>query len=195
MVFFLYFDLPEEKVEGIFQTFGIVPSQISLITLITYQFLHGGLLHLIFNMWALWIFGDNLEDRTGHRNFLFFYILCGIIAGLINTIIQAGSEIPCVGASGSISGVLGAYLVLYPGARILCFFPIFFFIEIPALFFGGIWFIFQLLNGLFVVANEGDSAGVAWWAHIGGFVAGIFLIFYFLPKNLPPEENRDDVDI
>lgn len=198
IIFFQYFDLPERKVEQIFQILGIVPAHINLISLITYQFLHGGLFHLISNMWALWIFGDNVEDRMGHIRFLIFYILCGILAGLIHTITQVGSEVPCVGASGAISGVLGAYLVLYPGARILCVIPIViypFFTEIPALIFGGVWFILQLLNGLVVTASEKDVAGVAWWAHIGGFFAGIFLLSYFLPKIPPTEENMDEMDI
>jgi len=195
IVFFQYFDLPEKKVELIFQFFGIVPAHIRLITLITHQFLHGGLLHLISNMWALWIFGDNIEDRLGHLRFLFFYIFCGVFAGTIHTITQPGSEIPCVGASGAISGILGAYLILYPGARILCVIPIIiypYFVEMPALLFGGIWFILQLLNGLVVMANSEDVAGVAWWAHIGGFFTGIFLLPFFY-KQEPPHESPPDI--
>jgi len=195
IVFFQYFDLPEKKVESIFQIFGIVPAHIRLITLITHQFLHGGLLHLISNMWALWIFGDNIEDRLGHLRFLLFYILCGVFAGTIHTITQPGSEVPCVGASGAISGILGAYLILYPGARILCVIPIIiypYFVEMPALLFGGIWFILQLLNGLVVMANSEDVAGVAWWAHIGGFFTGIFLLPFFY-KQKPPHESPPDI--
>lgn len=194
-VFFQYFDLPEKRVERIFLFFGIVPAHLRFITLITHQFFHGGLFHLISNMWALWIFGDNIEDRLGHLRFLFFFILCGIFAGIIHAITQPGSEIPCVGASGSISGLLGAYLVLYPGARILCLIPIIiypYFVEMPALLFGGIWFILQLLNGLVVMASSEDVAGVAWWAHIGGFFAGIFLLPSFY-KQEPPSKNLPDI--
>ncbi len=198
IIFLQYFDLPEEKVKWLFQIFGIVPAHISLLPLITHQFLHGGLFHLISNMWALWIFGDNVEDRMGHLRFLIFYILCGALAGLFHTITQIGSEVPCIGASGAISGVLGAYLVLYPGARILCVIPIViypFFTEIPAFIFGGVWFILQLLNGLVVMASKEDVAGVAWWAHIGGFFVGIFFLSSFLPKSPPPEENIDEMDV
>ncbi len=188
LIFIQYFDLPESRIERIFFSLGIVPANFRFISLITYQFLHGGLLHLISNMWALWIFGDNIEDRLGHSRFLFFYILCGIFAGIIHAITQPGSKIPCVGASGAISGVMGAYLVLYPGARVLCLIPIIiypYFTEMPAILFGGIWFILQLLNGFVVMASQEDVAGVAWWAHIGGFFGGILLLPFFI-KRQPP---------
>lgn len=197
IIFFQYFDLPEKRVEWIFQVFGIVPAHIQLITLVTYQFLHGGLLHLISNMWALWIFGDNIEDRLGHFRFFLFYILCGIFAGIIHAITQPGSKVPCVGASGAISGIIGAYLILYPGARILCLIPIIiypYFVEMPALLFGSFWFILQLINGLIVMASSEDVAGVAWWAHIGGFFTGIFLLFFFVKQKSPPENPPDIID-
>lgn len=199
-VFFQYSGLPEKRIERLFQVLGIVPAHLNLFSLITHQFLHGGLLHLISNMWALWIFGDNIEDRMGHSRFFIFYILCGVCAGIIHTITQLGSEVPCVGASGAISGVLGAYMLLYPGARLLCLIPIIFypyFVEMPAFLFGGIWFILQLLNGFIVMASKEDVAGVAWWAHIGGFFAGIFLSGFFIEKDIPPEEttHEDEMDL
>lgn len=143
------------------------------------QFLHGGWMHLIGNMWYLWIFGDNIEDRLGPGKFLFFYLTCGVVSMGIHCIFNPGSMLPAIGASGAIAGVLGAYMVTYPHARILTLVPILFFIqliEIPALIVLGFWFVIQLLNGLVSSAHAQAAAGVAWWAHIGGFVTGIFLI-------------------
>ncbi len=198
LVFLSYFDLPEERIEQIFNILGLVPARMSLLSLLTYQFLHGGIFHLISNMWALWIFGDNLEDRLGHLRFLIFYLLCGVMAGFIHTISLPESEIPCVGASGAISGVIGAYIILYPMAKILCFVPIFIFLyytQMPAILFGGLWFILQLLNGLVIMASEEDVAGVAWWAHIGGFIGGIFLLRLFLKKEPPVSKSTDIMDV
>ncbi len=196
VVFFLYFDLPEKQIESIVYSYGIVPAHFRWLSLITHQFLHGGLLHLISNMWALWIFGDNIEDRIGHRRFLLFYLLCGISAGLVHTLTQPDSNMPCVGASGAISGVLGAYLVLYPTARILCIIPIIiypYFTEMPALLFGFIWLISQLFNGLVIMAGDNkDVAGIAWWAHLGGFFAGIFLLPFFLKGRRDEFSEQDE---
>ena len=142
------------------------------------QFLHGGWMHLIGNMWYLWIFGDNVEDRLGHGRFLFFYLACGVASMAVHCLFNPGSTLPAIGASGAIAGVLGAYMVSYPHARILTLIPIFFFVqlvEIPALIVLGFWFLIQLLNGL-ASSAQGHAAGVAWWAHIGGFVVGIILI-------------------
>jgi hypothetical protein len=145
------------------------------------MFLHGGWWHLISNMLALYIFGDNIEDRLGHVLYLIFYLLGGLVAGGAHLVAYAQSTIPTVGASGAIAGVLGAYLVLYPQARVLTLVPIFYFlrlIEIPALVYLGFWFISQLFNGLFALtaADVFQSGGVAWWAHIGGFVFGLVVI-------------------
>jgi len=196
VVFFSYFDLPEKQIESIVYSYGIVPAHFRWLSLITHQFLHGGLLHLISNMWALWIFGDNIEDRIGHRRFLLFYLLCGISAGLVHTLTQPDSNMPCVGASGAISGVLGAYLVLYPTARILCIIPIIiypYFTEMPALLFGFIWLISQLFNGLVIMAGDNkDVAGIAWWAHLGGFFAGIFLLPFFLKGRRDEFSEQDE---
>ena len=158
------------------------------------MFLHGGWLHLIGNMWYLWIFGDNIEDRLGHFAYLIFYLLCGLGAGIVHTILNAGTEIPSVGASGAIAGVLGAYVVSYPFARVLTLVPIFVFlqvIEIPALLVLGFWFVMQFLSGTASLAVAGGNAGgVAWWAHVGGFVIGMILVGLFPRKDRPRYEWR-----
>lgn len=148
----------------------------SLSTVITSMFMHGGWLHLIGNMWFLWIFGDNVEDALGHTKFLLFYLVCGVAGALAQTIINPASIIPMVGASGAISGVMGAYLLLYPRARVKSFlFIIVFFtvLTVPAVILIGLWFLQQLLMG---VGSIGESAGgVAYMAHVGGFVMGLGL--------------------
>jgi membrane associated rhomboid family serine protease len=151
---------------------------------LTSMFLHGGFLHILGNMWFLYIFGDNVEDRIGHIRYLFFYILCGVAAGLIHLLTNWGSKIPTIGASGAISGVMGAYLLLYPRSRILTLIPIFFFFqffEIPAFIFLGYWLLIQLFSAGLTPRNVG---GVAFWAHIGGFVAGLLFvkIFDWIPR-------------
>ncbi len=147
------------------------------------MFLHGGWLHLIGNMWYLWIFGDNVEDRLGHSRFLVFYLLAGLGAGFIHTGVNYYVEIPSVGASGAIAGVLGAYLLLYPFARVTTLIPIFFFwqiIEVPAVVILGLWFVMQFLSGTSALAiADATSGGVAWWAHIGGFLVGMILLAVF----------------
>ncbi len=177
--------------------FGVVPVRYSdpsvashftsfqqLLPFLTSLFLHGGFLHIIGNMWFLYIFGDNIEDRLGHIRYLLFYLLSGISAGLIHLMTNWNSSIPTIGASGAIAGVMGAYLILYPRAKILTLIPIFFFfqfIEIPAFVFLGYWLLLQMISaGL----TRSDVGGVAWWAHIGGFIAGIviFKILDFIPR-------------
>src|SRR5204863_5588398 len=143
---------------------------------LTSMFLHGGWLHLIGNMWYLWIFGDNVEDRLGHFAYLIFYLLCGLGAGIVHTILNYQTVVPSVGASGAIAGVLGAYVVSYPGAKVLTLIPIFIFvqfIEIPALIVLGLWFVMQFFNGAAALATtSANGGGVAWWAHVGGFIIG-----------------------
>lgn len=166
--------------EDIVTRFGVVPSLLLggqdagvWITPFTGMFLHGGLLHLIGNLWFLHIFGDNVEDALGHVRFAAFYLLTGLAATFGQVVADPGSAIPMIGASGAISGVLGGYLVLYPRARILALLPVFIFIqfiEVPALLYILFWFAFQLLSSLFAWGNGAE--GVAWFAHIGGFVAG-----------------------
>lgn len=152
----------------------------ALIPLVASVFMHGGWMHIIGNMWFLWIFGDNVEDRLGHARYALFYILCGIGAALIQIALHPSSKIPMVGASGAISGVLGAYLVSYPYARIHTLLIIFFiirFVEIPAFIFLIIWFVFQLISGTAELAVAQESGGVAYWAHMGGFIVGIVLLW------------------
>ena len=152
------------------------------VPLITNLFLHGGWLHIIGNMWYLKIFGDNIEDRMGHGMFFLFYILCGVVANIVQIIVDPASQIPTIGASGAISGVLGAYSVCFPSAKVSTVVFLFIFltvIEIPALLFLGLWFFMQLQSGAASLFMAGSN--VAWWAHIGGFLAGIVLVKLF-PK-------------
>ncbi len=146
---------------------------------LTSMFLHGGFLHIIMNMWFLYIFGDNIEDRLGHIRYFVFYLFCGLAAGLIHLFTNWSSDIPTIGASGAISGVMGAYLILYPRSKILTLIPIFFFfqfVEIPAFIFLGFWLFIQLFSAGLTPRNVG---GVAFWAHIGGFIAGLIFIKIF----------------
>jgi membrane associated rhomboid family serine protease len=148
------------------------------------MFLHGGWMHIIGNMLYLWIFGNNVEDAMGHRRFIVFYLLCGIAAALAQALPNPSSEVPMIGASGAISGVLGAYLLLYPHARVLVVIPIFFYpytVRIPAGWVLGFWFLMQVASSLSAPEQQG---GVAWSAHIGGFVAGMALIPLFKYKQV-----------
>jgi membrane associated rhomboid family serine protease len=161
-----------------------VPVGQAFFPLFSSMFLHGGWLHLIGNMWYLWIFGDNIEDRLGHARFLVFYLLCGLIGNFAHYIFNSGSELPAIGASGAIAGVLGAYLISYPRARITVLLPLVFFwqfIELPALVVLGFWLVLQFLNGAASLAH-GMGGGVAWWAHVGGFLSGIFIFMIFRPR-------------
>ena len=150
-----------------------------IFSFLTFMFLHGGFLHLIGNMWSLYIFGDNVEDRLGHIRYLLFYLLCGLASGLSHLFLNLHSNIPTIGASGAIAGVMGAYFVLYPHSKILTLIPIFVFIhfvELPAYVFLGIWLLFQFLSA---AGTAGQAAGIAWWAHIGGFVFGVVFLKLF----------------
>lgn len=153
-----------------------------LLTIFFSMFLHGGFLHIGSNMLYLAIFGDNVEDRLGHTKYLVFYFLCGILATLAHAFFSPASRLPSIGASGAIAGVLGAYLILYPRAQVTTVIPIFFFItvrEIPAVIILGLWFVLQLFTGIgsLGVTDAQNTGGVAYFAHIGGFVAGVVLIF------------------
>src|ERR1041384_108502 len=165
--------------------YGLVPAAFSWVAVITSMFVHGGFLHVAGNMLYLWIFGDNVEDRMGHGRFLVFYLLCGIAAALAQTITVPDSVVPMVGASGAIAGVMGAYFVLYPRSRIVTLIPIFFFfqiVEVPAIFFLGIWFLMQFVSGVGSIVSAVGGApggGIAFWAHIAGFVAGISGVIVF----------------
>ena len=196
------------RLSGFLATFGLVPVKFfhsidtgtasfsRFLPFFTSMFLHGGWFHVIGNMWYLWIFGDNVEDRMGHVKYLIFYILCGLAAGFAHLITNSSSGVPTVGASGAIAGVMGAYLILYPRARVWTLIPIFFliqFVQIPASIFLGFWVLMQFLIGTFSTTTGSPHGGVAWWAHIGGFVAGVILVFIFknrkrrLPKQYPDE--------
>jgi membrane associated rhomboid family serine protease len=140
-------------------------------------------MHFLGNMLYLWVFGDNIEDRLGHARFLLFYLVCGFLAALLQVAVFPGSRIPMIGASGAISGVLGAYLVLFPGARVLTLVPILFFVQLiklPALIFLGLWFLLQFFNGaLSLTVGQLSLGGTAWWAHIGGFAAGVGFVLKY----------------
>jgi len=201
LVFLYELSLGPRAGEKFIFTFGMVPARIewaftgpsvtfqaAFLPLLTSLFLHGGWLHLIGNMWFLWIFGDNVEDRFGHLRYLLFYLLCGVGAGLAHILFNLNSRIPAVGASGAISGVLGAYLVLFPRARVLTLIPLFIFfftVELPALVLLGYWFVIQALSGLGSLAIR-TTGGVAWWAHVGGFLLGMALAKPLRRRRLVP---------
>jgi membrane associated rhomboid family serine protease len=152
---------------------GVPPS----VTIVSSMFLHGGLWHLAGNMLYLWIFGNNIEDALGHLRFLFFYLISGVIAVYAHAVTDPGSAVPMIGASGAVSGVLGAYLVLFPRARVLALVPMGFVMQtvhVPAVFVLGFWIVIQFLYGL--LSLGGPGGGVAWFAHVGGFLAGVVLI-------------------
>lgn len=153
------------------------------LTLFTAMFIHGGWLHMLGNMLYLWIFGDNVEDRLGHGRYLLFYLFCGVIAALTHAFIFSKSTVPCVGASGAIAGVLAAYLLFYPKAKVSTLFVIFIFIRIvrlPALVVLGVWIALQVASGITELSSR--AGGVAWFAHIGGFVAGLILALIMRSK-------------
>lgn len=156
----------------------------SLSTPFTSMFMHGGLGHLMSNMWFLHVFGDNVEDALGRIRYLAFYLFTGVVAVFVHSLIQPGSQLPLVGASGAISGVLGAYVLLFPRARVVTFVPIFFFFELPAFFFILFWFVMQVFSGCSLSSTE--TAGIAFSAHVGGFLAGIaFLLAFGRPRRGP----------
>jgi len=155
---------------------GRVPAAAAVMPLFTSMFLHGSPLHLIFNMWGLAIFGDNVEDRLGHFGYLLFYLACGLVAGLTQFVFNLHSHVPTLGASGAIAGVMGAYFLLFPTARVLTWF-IFFVFWLPAWLVLGYWFVVQFLSGAATaITFQQQSGGVAVWAHVGGFLTGILLI-------------------
>jgi membrane associated rhomboid family serine protease len=170
------------------ETYGAIPAEISrgidLQTLVTSMFLHGSWMHLIGNMLYLWIFGDNIESTVGHVRFVIFYLLGGLAAGLAQVVFQPNSGVPCIGASGAIAAVMGAYIVMFPGSRVKMLFLLFFSIfYVPSWIFLGIWFVQQLISGMGVIGLRGeDAGGIAWWAHIGGFVFGLLAGAYYRRK-------------
>ena len=174
-----------------FAQFGVVPARIGAAldapgadpeafpTFLTSMFLHGGWMHLLGNMVFLWVFGDNIEDRFGHGRYLLFYIIAGAAAASAQVLAEPTSTVPMVGASGAIAGVLGAYVILFPRARVLTLVPLFVtfqLLELPAFVFLGLWFLLQIGSGLLSLGVGADAGGVAWWAHVGGFLAGALLL-------------------
>ncbi len=194
LIFAWELSLPEEQVERLILACGVVPLRytehgaLGLVRrlgdepwpFLTSQFLHGDWLHLLGNMWMLWIFGDNVEDRLGRLRFLLFYVLGGVLAGVVHTLSMRDSLLPTIGASGAIAAVMGAYMVLYPRARIVTLLPIpllFLTFDLPAVVFMGLWMWLQV-QGLLSGAGP-----IAWWAHVGGFLVGIALLTLFLPRS------------
>src|SRR5882672_7705485 len=197
LVFFFELMLPQQSVEQIFYLFGIVPARFThpdwaayvgfpldnYWPLLTHQFLHGGWFHIIANMWTLWIFGDNVEDRMGPGRFVVFYLLCGLAAGIVHSILNPNSTVPAVGASVAIAGVMAAYFFLFPFARIIVLVPVFFFpffFEVPAVAYIGFWALSQVFASVLSLAGPENVGGVAFSAHVGGFIAGILLQFLFV---------------
>ena len=201
---FLYELSLGRHLESFITQYGVVPAAVFAwpqsdlplkaiaLPFLTSMFLHGGWLHLIGNMWYLWIFGDNIEDRLGHLTYLIFYLLCGFGAGIVHTILNYDVTVPSIGASGAIAGVLGAYAVSYPFAKVATLVPIFFFltvIDIPAILVLGFWFVLQFLYGATsLAAVTPNTGGVAWWAHVGGFIVGMILVGLFPRKDRPRYE-------
>ncbi len=200
IVFFIYQISYGHMVDQLIYAFGFIPSRFfslqaegwlnpsSFLPVFSSMFLHANLIHLISNMWMLWIFGDNVEDCMGHGRYLMFFLLCGVASVAAQAIANPQSAIPMIGASGAISGVLGAYFLTYPHARILTLLPIFiliYLIELPAYFFLGFWFLMQFVQGSLYSMNADKmmGGGVAWWAHVGGFAAGVVLLQVFRCKD------------
>ena len=193
----------QRALNGLVYHFGIVPTNfvhalsraprpnlsVAFLPILTSMFLHGGWLHIIGNMWVLWIFGDNIEDYLGHMRYLLFYLACGIAAAICHIFLNVGSTIPTVGASGAIAGVMGAYFLLYPRAKVLTLVPLIIFFTfwwLPAWIVLGYWFVLQFFSGAATsVAYTTQGGGIAFWAHVGGFLAGLILI-----KTIPQRVRR-----
>lgn len=182
MVFFYQSNLSRAQLESFAQVWALVPSRISLgdpltwYPFLTHMWLHGSLLHLVSNMWVLVIFGDNVEDRLGSGRYLLFYLMGGIGAGLLQFFFSTSPDVPALGASGAIAAVMGAYLLFFPQAKVVSFVPIFlfaWFVNIPAVVYLGIWFLMQVYSGIASLSLPGAESGVAWWAHVGGFLFGL----------------------
>ena len=202
LVFFYQFNLNSSQLDAFVQTFALVPSQItsnpmSWYPFLTHMWLHGSLMHIIGNMWVLLIFGDNVEDRLGSIRYLVFYLLGGIAAGLLEYFFSAGSDVPALGASGAIAAVMGAYLLFYPRAKVVTFVPIFFFgwfVRISSIVFIGLWFLLQLFSGVTSLGAAASTqvSGVAWWAHVGGFLFGLLMAKPFCLGKCQRQEYADE---
>lgn len=191
IVFFHQLSLSEFELTAFLLQYGTVPAKLGWETLFTAMFLHGGWMHLIGNMWFLWVFGDNIEDILGHANFLLFYVLCGLAGGVGHVLLNPNSVVPAIGASGAISGVMGAYLMKFPASRVTTLVFFLLTVEVPAMVMIGWWFVTQLFSGLgSLAATNPQAGGTAWFAHIGGFVAGCVLI-HLLPTKARWRVRRD----
>jgi membrane associated rhomboid family serine protease len=194
LVFLYQVSLDRFSVNHLIAEYGVIPDRLHALSLVTSMFLHGGWMHLIGNMWFLWIYGDNVEDVLGHAKYLLFYLLAGVAAGLLQVAFNWDSRVPMIGASGAIAGVMGAYLIKFPRARVLTLIPVFVFfttVEIPAVFILLYWFVIQFFSGVGSIGySHLSQGGVAWFAHIGGFVAGMILILVMGTRD-PYARRRD----
>jgi len=193
LAWFVELSLDPRDLNRFLSVYGLVPGDFHPATLVTSMFLHGSWSHVIGNMWYLWIFGDNVEDRVGHGRFIVFYLLCGILAALGQVVVDPNSMLPTIGASGAIAGVMGAYFVLYPHSRVLTLIPWIFLqiVELPAIMLLGFWFLMQLFSaGTLAVTASTHGGGVAFAAHVAGFVAGVGGIFVFRKRDLDPWERE-----
>ncbi len=205
LAFWWELSFPAARQEAMFLALGLVPARYidpadpgfshfpgGYLPFLTSMFLHGGFMHFLGNMWFLWLFGDNVEDRIGHAKFLLFYVLCGLAAGATHLALNPHSAVPTIGASGAIAGVMGAYAITFPRAQVLTLIPLGFFMRtmlLPAWVFLGFWFVIQFFYGaLAAAATHGQATGVAFWAHVGGFVAGILLRPLFMRPDPRPRE-------
>ena len=194
MAWLFELSLPRDVLPVFLQVYGVVPGDFHAPTLISSMFLHGGWSHVIGNMWYLWIFGDNIEDRLGHGRFIVFYLLCGITAALGQIVVDPSSTLPTIGASGAIAGVMGAYFVLYPHSRVLTLIPWIFLqlVELPAIVLLGFWFLMQLFSaGAIAVTSSTNGGGVAFAAHVAGFMTGIIGVFVFRKRDYDRWEPMD----
>ena len=194
VAWFFELSMGERQLTEFLYFYGVVPAAFSWPTLITSMFLHGSWSHVIGNMWYLWIFGDNVEDRLGHGRFIVFYLLCGMAAAIGQIVMDPSSELPTIGASGAIAGVMGAYFVLYPQSRVLTLIPWIFIqiVEIPAIVLLGFWFLMQFLSaGAIAVTASTHGGGVAFAAHVAGFVVGMVGVFVF---RKPQVDRWDPID-
>ncbi len=183
-VYFFLFEMahPIFLRDRFIEHYALIPDRLHLTAFVTSMFLHGGWLHLLGNMWFLWVFGSHIEDAMGSAKFLIFYLISGIASAIVQFVANIGSPIPTIGASGAIAGVMGAFLILYPRARVVTLVFIVFFIttfELPAAFMLIYWFAIQVLSGLGSLSSVSQAQGIAWFAHVGGFVAGILLVRIF----------------
>jgi membrane associated rhomboid family serine protease len=190
LAWFYELALPGDVLPVFIQVYGVVPADFSVATLVSSMFLHGGWSHVIGNMWYLWIFGDNVEDRMGHGRFIVFYLLCGTAAALGHVALDPTSTLPTIGASGAIAGVMGAYFVLYPHSRVLTLVPLIIYyevIELPAVILLGFWFVMQLFSaGAIAVTANTQGGGIAFAAHVAGFIVGVIGVFVFRKRERPP---------